>query len=229
MGWMAERFGIRRVVMFGASMVAAGLAISTSGGCGRALYRARRVYRPARQCLHQRAALRLCRALVRPASRQRRRADLVGPVSRRHRLAGLLHARHRGPGLARHDAGLCRLRRRHNSPGGARRLPAAARRRQHRRRGRPRTRRRRARTAPQSGDGPAVLRRADVLRPDGDAAGPSGRVLHRCRDRPGAWRGDAVGAARLRLRQPAVLGAGSPTASAGCARCWPARCARSRR
>ena len=29
MGWMAERFGIRRVVMFGALMVAAGLAIST--------------------------------------------------------------------------------------------------------------------------------------------------------------------------------------------------------
>jgi MFS family permease len=29
MGWMAERFGIRRVVMFGAVMVAAGLAIST--------------------------------------------------------------------------------------------------------------------------------------------------------------------------------------------------------
>src|SRR5215211_560461 len=31
MGWMAERFGIRRVVMFGAVMVASGLAISTSG------------------------------------------------------------------------------------------------------------------------------------------------------------------------------------------------------
>src|SRR4051795_8574847 len=42
MGWMAERFGIRRVVMFGAAMVAAGLAISTlatstSGGAA-ALY-----------------------------------------------------------------------------------------------------------------------------------------------------------------------------------------------
>jgi MFS family permease len=32
MGWLAERFGIRRVVMFGAAMVAAGLVISTSGG-----------------------------------------------------------------------------------------------------------------------------------------------------------------------------------------------------
>jgi MFS family permease len=31
MGWMAERFGIRRVVMFGAAMVASGLAISTLG------------------------------------------------------------------------------------------------------------------------------------------------------------------------------------------------------
>ncbi|HEX2151646.1 MAG TPA: MFS transporter [Stellaceae bacterium] len=37
MGWMAERFGIRRVVMFGALMIAAGLAISTSGGAA-ALY-----------------------------------------------------------------------------------------------------------------------------------------------------------------------------------------------
>ncbi len=37
MGWMAERFGIRRVVMFGAAMVAAGVAISTSGGSA-ALY-----------------------------------------------------------------------------------------------------------------------------------------------------------------------------------------------
>jgi MFS family permease len=32
MGWMAECFGIRRVVMFGALMIASGLAISTSGG-----------------------------------------------------------------------------------------------------------------------------------------------------------------------------------------------------
>jgi MFS family permease len=31
MGWLAERFGIRRVVMLGAVMVAAGLAISSSG------------------------------------------------------------------------------------------------------------------------------------------------------------------------------------------------------
>src|SRR4051812_39412375 len=37
MGRMAERFGIRRVVMFGAVMVAAGLVISTSGGAA-ALY-----------------------------------------------------------------------------------------------------------------------------------------------------------------------------------------------
>src|SRR5215211_6407310 len=31
MGWMADRFGIRRVVMFGAISVATGLVISTSG------------------------------------------------------------------------------------------------------------------------------------------------------------------------------------------------------
>jgi MFS family permease len=37
MGWLAERFGIRRIVMFGAANVAAGLAISTLGGAA-ALY-----------------------------------------------------------------------------------------------------------------------------------------------------------------------------------------------
>ena len=126
MGWMAERFGIRRVVMFGAAMVAAGLAISTLGQSGRALCRARRVYRPLGQCLHQRAALCLCRALVRPAPRQRGGADLVRPVSRRHGLAGPLLARHRGAGLARHDARLRGLCRRHDRADRACRVPAAA-------------------------------------------------------------------------------------------------------
>src|SRR5690349_426126 len=43
MGWMAEHFGIRRVVMFGATMVAAGLAISSSGSSA-ALYIGRGVF-----------------------------------------------------------------------------------------------------------------------------------------------------------------------------------------
>ncbi len=35
MGWIAERIGVRLVVSFGATMIAAGLAISASGGLGR--------------------------------------------------------------------------------------------------------------------------------------------------------------------------------------------------
>ena len=47
-----------------------------------------------------------------------------------------------------------------------------------------------------------------LLRADGDAAGPSRRVLQRYRHPGGAGRGDAVGAAGRRLCQPACSGAG---------------------
>ena len=46
MGWTAERFCIRRVVMFGAAMVAAGLAISTLVAVRPALYVGHGVSRP---------------------------------------------------------------------------------------------------------------------------------------------------------------------------------------
>jgi hypothetical protein len=42
-------------------------------------------------------------------------------------------------------------------------------------------------------------RRVLLLRSDGDPAGPSRRLLQRCRDPGGAGRGDAVGAAGRRL------------------------------
>ena len=45
-----------------------------------------------------------------------------------------------------------------------------------------------------------------VLHSDGDAAGPSGRLLQRSRHQPLDGRADAVGAARHRLPQPANLG-----------------------
>ena len=97
MGWMAERFGIRRVVMFGAAMVAAGLAISTHRGSPAALYVGHGVFIGllGNACINA-PLYRLCRALVRPAPRQRGGADLVRPVPRRHGLAGPLLARHRG-------------------------------------------------------------------------------------------------------------------------------------
>ena len=51
-----------------------------------------------------------------------------------------------------------------------------------------------------------VRRRRDVLPSDGDAAGPSGRLLHRSRHQPLDRRADALGAARHRFPQPANLG-----------------------
>ena len=51
-----------------------------------------------------------------------------------------------------------------------------------------------------------VRGRRDVLHSDGDAAGPSGRVLQRSRVLEVNGRADAVGAARHRVREPADLG-----------------------
>ena len=68
-----------------------------------------------------------------------------------------------------------------------------------------------------------------LLRRDVDAAGPHRRLLRRPRLRRRARRGDAVADARLRHRQPARVRAGSPTASAGCARCCSARRCRASR
>jgi hypothetical protein len=45
-----------------------------------------------------------------------------------------------------------------------------------------------------------------LLRADGHAARASRGVLQRSRHRAGAWRGDAVAAARHRLREPTMLG-----------------------
>ena len=53
--------------------------------------------------------------------------------------------------------------------------------------------------AGERGAGPSVRGGVFVLRADGDAGWPSGRVLQRHRHRAGARSGDAVGAARLRL------------------------------
>ena len=68
-----------------------------------------------------------------------------------------------------------------------------------------------------------------LLRRDVDAAGAHRRVLRRPGLRRGARRRDAVADARLRRRQPAASRAGSPTASAACARCCSARCCRASR
>ena len=72
-----------------------------------------------------------------------------------------------------------------------------------------------ARLAAQSGVRDDVRGGGHVLRADGDAAGPSGRLLQRSRHRALGRRGDAVGAARHRVPVAGRSGARSPTASAG--------------
>ena len=67
-----------------------------------------------------------------------------------------------------------------------------------------------------------------VLRADGDAARPSGRALRRHGNRPVGKRSDAFRAARLRVRQSPVLGL-PPTGSAAPGRSSPGPPARSRR
>ena len=98
MGWIAERFGVRcdGDVRRGDDR-APGWRSRRIGG-RLALYgRPRRADRPPRQCRHQCAALRLCRALVRPPARHGAGADLVGPVSSPATVWPTdLRARHRG-------------------------------------------------------------------------------------------------------------------------------------
>ena len=60
--------------------------------------------------------------------------------------------------------------------------------------------------AAQSGFHIAAVRDFHLLRADVDAAGAPGRLLHRSRHQPGTRRGDAVGAARLGVFQPADVG-----------------------
>ena len=69
MGRIAERIGVRWTVMFGAAMIAVGLALSTLGSVLAALYRPRPVHRLDRHRRHQRAVLCLCQPLVRPPPR----------------------------------------------------------------------------------------------------------------------------------------------------------------
>ena len=221
MGWVADRIGIRRTVIFGAVMIAAGLAVSAIGKIW-ALYVGHGLL----------LGLLGNGAMFPPllvyvsrwfdaAARHRAGADLVRPVHRRHGVADRVRAR-RWPA----SAGRRRWSRfavvvvvavppiaalfLHPAP-----AAAACR----ARRAAMRSRRRRCSGMPPNlvlGD--AVRRRVLLLRADGDAAEPPRRVLQRCRHPGGAGRGDAVGDAGLRLLSAASSGAGSPTGSAGCRR-----------
>ena len=215
--------------MFGAAMIAVGLVLASSGG-GSTVDRARRVYRPARQCRHQRAALHLCVALVRPAprdgagaARQRivdRRGDLgagfrcvIGRVGWRETM--LIFAAVEVALIVPVAAIMLR------PPPEGSSIDGIA--------GGPRRGMRGAWPAPH------VVLGADRASPVFCAAS-----RWRCRKATSS-RSAAISASRRRRARRCCRccsaapssavssGAGSPTGSAGCARCWPARSARSPR
>jgi len=70
-GWLAGRFGIRIVVLFGATMIAAGLASFGVRRPRRSLPGIRRADGPARHLLHLLAGHDLCQPLVRTQPRWR--------------------------------------------------------------------------------------------------------------------------------------------------------------
>ncbi len=216
MGWLADRIGMRNCVLMGAVQRRRRPRPVLDRADLGAVLRPRRADRLLRDGRDLPAAGDLCQPLVRPSARHRGRADLLGPVHRRRGLAGDLRAADRRSRLADHLSGLCR--RGAAGRAAARRAvppPGAGRLRLRRQAGRSRdVARARARPAPQHRAGDHLRGRLLLLRADGDPAGASGGLLRRYRPRRGDRGDDALGAARLRLRRPAVLGRRSPTATA---------------
>ena len=181
-----------------------------------ALYRPRAVHRPDRQCRPQRAALCLCQPLVRQAARLGAGPDRERPIHRGRALAADLRARDRELWLAQHHARVrpvsggrssCRSRLSSSSIRPKSRLP-------------PSTATRGSKARPCSAGRQSRVRHAGgrivlLLRPDGDAAGPSGRALQRSRhpaDRTAPRCSPCCSAPRSSAGR---CGAGFPTASAG--------------
>ncbi len=77
MGWVADRVGVRRTVIFGALMTALGLAVSAIGTHLGALSRARAADRLSRRRRALPAAADLYQPLVRPPPRHRAGLDFV--------------------------------------------------------------------------------------------------------------------------------------------------------
>ena len=209
MGWLADRIGIRRIVIFGAAMIAAGLAVSAIGTIWALYHRARAAARPARQRRDVSAAARLCQPLVRAAARHRAGADRVGPIHRRHGLADRVRARDGALWLAGDDDRLRRGLPIVADPAGRGAVPAPA------------ARRNRIRRDAAAANASAARRWA--CRPIWcwrcsciagfcccvPMALPQSHLVAFCSDigiPRGARRGDAVGDDGLRLCQPAVLG-----------------------
>ena len=124
MGWLAERIGVRLVVIFGGTMIGTGLTISSLGGLTQlyissfllvGLLGAAGMFAPLMTYVS--------RWFDRPP-RLGDRPDLRGPVCRGGAVAGAVPVWHRHDRLAPHHAGICRVRRRRDPAAGGD-LPAA--------------------------------------------------------------------------------------------------------
>ncbi len=118
MGWLAERIGVRAVVLFGAAMIGAGLTISSLGGLTQ-------LYISSFLLVGLLGAAGMFAPLMTYVSRwfDVRRGTAIALISAGQvrcgcAVAGGLPAGHRYHRLAPHHAGLCRLRRRPDSAAG---------------------------------------------------------------------------------------------------------------
>ena len=126
MGWLAERIGVRAVVIVRRHDDRHRADDCIAGRPDAALYQQLSAGRFAWRRRHVRAADDLCQPLVRRSPRHCDRADLRRPVHRGCAMAAGVPVWHRHDRLAPHHAGLCRVRRRLDPAAGGD-LPARAR------------------------------------------------------------------------------------------------------
>ena len=225
MGWLAERIGVRAVVIFGGTMIGAGLTISSLGGLTQ-------LYISSFLLVGLLGAAGMFAPLMTYVSRwfDVRRGTAIALISAGQYIAGALWPplfqfgidaigwRHTMLAYAvfvvvvilplaaiflRRAAGCGGVRRRRCRTAGRRAGP---------------------RSAAQPGAGGTGVRHLLLLRDDVDADGAHGGVLQRYRHRAHAGRGDAVGAARFGVLRTAVLGlAGGPRSAACAPSCGPPR------
>ena len=224
MGRVAERTGVRWTVIFGALMIAAGLVLSSLGGRW-SLYVGHGLF----MGLLGNAGINAPLYVYVARWFDRRRGSALALIASGQAVAGTIWAPLFGHAIQAFGwrytmqlyAGFAVVVI----------LPAAflvfgrparaVERRRHR--GRAGAARRGPRAAAAHGARPDRAGELSVLRADGDAARPSGRLLRRSRHPGHPGCGDAVAAAWPAPLSAGSSGALSPTGSAGCARCSPAR------
>jgi MFS family permease len=206
-GWLSGRLGIRRIVLFGATMLAIGLIVSASGGLLH-LYIGHGVLMGlfGTSCMLS--------PLVTYVSRwfERRRGAAVALISSGQSVSGALWPALFQVGIS--DIGWRRTMMAFGVFAGIAIVllttiflrPAGGVTNIERRKARPENRRQHYRTAAEPRDGVADDRGFLLLRADGHADGACRGVLRRSRVPRAAGRGDVVGAARQRVPVAAILG-----------------------